>query len=320
MAAEYKGNIQPAGKGTVPPYGCLETPQQVGAEMRVLRPGFLAISLIIAAAVQGNAQVTVRRSDGSKFVPNEYWTDGPYYASKGSFFADVTGDGKADAIVVDEYRVTVRPSDGSRFLPNEYWTADPYYGDRGTFVADVTGDRRADAVVVSTTPPSPPPSVKLAASPNGGYNCLGTKDTLTWTVSNCGSGCDVTLTGHGHGYASSFNITLPHLRSSGSYSTTPGDQIDFTVTASSQSGQGSATKSLTIAPPNMCPGGGSPSRLSPYWFAVKASNPSVPQCAWLLHWSDSESHAKAELVAVYGPEYTVTSITEDDFNHQRKCP
>ena len=33
------------------------------------------------------------------FKDNENWTTGPYWGSRGNFFADVTGDGKADAIV-----------------------------------------------------------------------------------------------------------------------------------------------------------------------------------------------------------------------------
>ncbi|WP_157653843.1 jacalin-like lectin [Burkholderia ubonensis] len=49
-------------------------------------------------------------------------------------------------------------------------------------------------------PPPPAPSVKLTASPNDGYNCLGTEDTLSWTTANCGAGCDVKLIGHGYGY------------------------------------------------------------------------------------------------------------------------
>ena len=93
--------------------------------------------------------VTVRRSTGSAFSPNEDWTGGPYYGSRGTFFADVTGDGRADAIVVNDNTVTVRRSTGSAFSPNEDWTGGPYYGSRGTFFADVTGDGRADAIVVN---------------------------------------------------------------------------------------------------------------------------------------------------------------------------
>ena len=44
------------------------------------------------------------------FGPNEDWTHGAYFGSRGTFFADVTGDGRADAIVVNDDTVTVRRS------------------------------------------------------------------------------------------------------------------------------------------------------------------------------------------------------------------
>jgi hypothetical protein len=94
--------------------------------------------------------VTVRRSDGTKFLPNELWTDIGYAGEKGTFFADVDGDGKADAVVSNEWGVTVRRSDGTKFLPNEAWTEIGYGGDKGLFFADVTGDGKADAIVVNT--------------------------------------------------------------------------------------------------------------------------------------------------------------------------
>ncbi|MEG5028365.1 RICIN domain-containing protein, partial [Microcoleus sp. AT8-B1] len=43
----------------------------------------------------------------------------------------VTGDGKADAIVVNNGGVTVRRSDGKQFLPNESWTEPGYAGNGG---------------------------------------------------------------------------------------------------------------------------------------------------------------------------------------------
>jgi hypothetical protein len=44
------------------------------------------------------------------FAPNEDWTQGPYHGALGTFFADVTGDGTADASDVDYNTVTVRRS------------------------------------------------------------------------------------------------------------------------------------------------------------------------------------------------------------------
>ena len=42
------------------------------------------------------------------FLPNEGWTQGPYFGTKGTFFADVTGDGRAAAIVVNTDTIPVR--------------------------------------------------------------------------------------------------------------------------------------------------------------------------------------------------------------------
>ena len=87
------------------------------------------------------------------FRPNEDWTHGPCYGTILTTFADVTGDGRADAIVVNGDTITVRRSTGNDFGPNsaanEDWTHGPYYGTRGTFFADVTGDGKADAIVVN---------------------------------------------------------------------------------------------------------------------------------------------------------------------------
>lgn len=72
-------------------------------------------------------------------------------ASGRTAFADVTGDGRADAVVANTtLNVTARPSTGSGFLANETWTSDfPFYGDRATFFGDVTGDGKADALAVN---------------------------------------------------------------------------------------------------------------------------------------------------------------------------
>jgi hypothetical protein len=103
------------------------------------------------AIVVNPSGITIRRSDGTKFLRNEQWTREPYIGALGNYFADVTGDGKADAIVVNTNGITVRRSDGERFLRNEIWSREPYYGSVGNSVyfADVNGDGKADAIVVN---------------------------------------------------------------------------------------------------------------------------------------------------------------------------
>jgi hypothetical protein len=83
----------------------------------------------------------------------EDWTGEPFYGTRGTFFADVTGDGRADAIAVNDDAVIVRRSMlGSGqgwFGPAEAWTAEPFFGTRGTFFVDIDADGRADAVAVN---------------------------------------------------------------------------------------------------------------------------------------------------------------------------
>jgi len=108
----------------------------------------LALVLMMAGVNQVNAQ-SGATTFGTSFSANEDWTHGAYFGSMGTFFADVDGDRRADAIVVNADTVTVRRSNGSNFGPNEDWTRGPYFGSRGTFFADVDGDGRADAIVVN---------------------------------------------------------------------------------------------------------------------------------------------------------------------------
>ena len=61
---------------------------------------------------------------------DDSWTTSGFYGTIGTFIADVTGDGKADAVSVSADKITVRRSDGSRFItPAVNWTSVPFYGD-----------------------------------------------------------------------------------------------------------------------------------------------------------------------------------------------
>ena len=93
----------------------------------------LAKSLVLAISA-----ILIPGSVLAGFLPNEDWTQGPYFGSRGTFFADVTGDGWADAIVVNDDTVTVRRgAANSSFDPNaEDWTQGPYFGTQGTFLTD----------------------------------------------------------------------------------------------------------------------------------------------------------------------------------------
>jgi hypothetical protein len=105
------------------------------------------------AIVSNTTDIEVRLSDGTRFVGHDLWMPIGYFGVAlqhvNNFFVDVTGDGKADAIVVNPTGITVRRSDGTKFLRNEEWATDGYLGGLGNYFADVTGDGRADAIVVN---------------------------------------------------------------------------------------------------------------------------------------------------------------------------
>ncbi|GAA2096725.1 hypothetical protein GCM10009841_08560 [Microlunatus panaciterrae] len=121
-------------------------------------------------------------------TPFEQWTRGPFFGSHGTFFADVTGDGRADAIAVGN-RVTVRRSTGRSFSANEAWTTGPFYGRLGTCFADVTGDGKADAIAVNRGRITVRRSTGKAFGPNEdwtGGSFFGTRGTFFADVTGDG--------------------------------------------------------------------------------------------------------------------------------------
>jgi hypothetical protein len=72
--------------------------------------------------------ISVELSAQSGFWPVSSWTTSPYTGSVTTAYADVTGDGRADAIVVNLGAITVRRSNGSSFTGNETWTTGPFFG------------------------------------------------------------------------------------------------------------------------------------------------------------------------------------------------
>lgn len=81
---------------------------RVGLKLTWLALAFMLIALTAFAA----PALAVHRSFRSD-LEKQPWTPNPWYGTKGTFFADVMGadtgkaDGKADAIIVNDYRVTL---------------------------------------------------------------------------------------------------------------------------------------------------------------------------------------------------------------------
>jgi hypothetical protein len=103
----------------------------------------------------------------------------------GTYFADVNGDGKADAIAVTASAIVVRESNGYQFIPPSHsvWTLPQVsypLSNCATYFADVNKDGRADAVFVCSTGVwvSPNDSAfftpPVAWTPNPYYGNIGT--------------------------------------------------------------------------------------------------------------------------------------------------
>lgn len=91
------------------------------------------------------------------FGGNETWTANAYFGNHAPYgaFADVTGDGLADAIIVNNNGISVRRSTGTAFANPETWTTTAYFGDRATGFADVTGEgRRTRSSSIAAASPS----------------------------------------------------------------------------------------------------------------------------------------------------------------------
>ena len=107
------------------------------------------------AIVVNKDRIVVRRSGGSKFGDGENWATDGYHGDIGTYFADVTGDGMADAIVVNrdaglnKDRIAVRRSTGNTFGNTEPpWATNVDPGEISIEFVNVTNDRMADAIVL----------------------------------------------------------------------------------------------------------------------------------------------------------------------------
>jgi hypothetical protein len=91
----------------------------------------------------------VRRASAAGFAENEHWASGVEPDPVRFVLADVTGDGKADAVSWGRgTRVEVRASNGSGFDPPQTWLEGAVAERIGWYFADVTGDGKVDAVLV----------------------------------------------------------------------------------------------------------------------------------------------------------------------------
>jgi FG-GAP-like repeat len=87
------------------------------------------------------------RNGSTGFDAPVNWAGGYGAGSANQFLADVTGDGKADAVVYSGGTWTVRASSGSGFLFPGNWKTGFGSGSDARLMGDATGDGTADAIV-----------------------------------------------------------------------------------------------------------------------------------------------------------------------------
>ncbi len=97
--------------------------------------------------------VRVRLATGSGQSPSfgspQAWTSSYFYGYRETRFGDVNGDGKADAIAIDNTGPYVMLSNGSSFVWSGQWSGS-FSGAYETLAADVNGDGKADLVAIDT--------------------------------------------------------------------------------------------------------------------------------------------------------------------------
>ena len=92
-------------------------------------------------------EISVWRSNGSAFESATVWATLPPELGDG-WFADVTGDGRADAVFAVANDLVVLESTGEAFGAPEPWLSGESAEAPGWFFADISGDGFADALAV----------------------------------------------------------------------------------------------------------------------------------------------------------------------------
>jgi len=129
-------------------------------EDAIRNPPSILLPMMSAAMLWGGCDLAVQAGDPEQLgnvaqlasLPPlggpEIWNSDPFHGTHGTFFADVNGDGKADAVAVEDGSIGVLPSSGSGFGAYRTWSGRDLIASHGVFVADVTGDGSADAIAV----------------------------------------------------------------------------------------------------------------------------------------------------------------------------
>jgi hypothetical protein len=115
------------------------------------------------------------------------WANVAFQGAKGTYFADVDGDHKADAVKVDTTSISVRKSTGATPLGStSTWLSTGFFGSVATYVADVTGEGRADVIAVNSG------NIQVRASTGSAFGSAATWSSSAFTGTAATLFADVT--------------------------------------------------------------------------------------------------------------------------------
>lgn len=129
--------------------------------------------------------VLLARSNGTAAeVPLVTWGE-PVYGERTTLAADVTGDNRADAILLDNTGIRVVRANPNWYNTREQWSTVPFHGTKKTLTTDIDVDGDADLIAINDT------DVQVMRSTGTGFDApeiwhptpfFGTLDTLAADV------------------------------------------------------------------------------------------------------------------------------------------
>ena len=143
------------------------------------------------------------------------WVNMAFQGAKGTYFADVNGDEKADAIKVDTTSISVRLSTGAApMAAATTWLTTGFFGAVATYLADVTGDGKSDVIAVNSG------NIQVRASTGSAFGALATWSSSAFTGTAATLFADVTGDGKADAIAVNASNVLVKVSSGATFGST----------------------------------------------------------------------------------------------------
>lgn len=173
-----------------------------------------------------NGNVWALRPANGAFIIKKAWSSTPFYGSRATLFADLSGPGMpGSAIAVDDSQIWVMKNVGGSFGAPTAWSHVAFYGSIVTVIADVDGTGYASAVAINAD------SIwvmQVNSARNGfkapqkwsGFTFSGTRDTVMADVDGSGRAAPVAVNDTSIWVLpnpAGAGFTVPRPRSSGAF-------------------------------------------------------------------------------------------------------